>query len=136
MYPSTLGSTLAGFVQFVGTSLILLGTQKDDISLQFSAISGIQLNAFNMTLRKKRIIGGRTSQISYSCMLLLGMYLLVFRRFAEDPPEGMFEPRFQYLYLASISYFARRFLHCSRFVSWTIGLLAMEAAEKQLGLFV
>jgi len=133
MYKTNAASTVIGFAQYLLTAATIIGTPMDDIGVQYVAISIIQLNAFNMTLRKKRIIGGKTSQAFYTSMISFGVYLFILRR---DPPNGFFDPRYQFVYLALTSYFARRFLNFSRFLSWAIGLLTMEILKNQFGLFL
>lgn len=89
----------------------------------------------NMTLRKKRIIGGKTSQAFYSSILISGIYIFIIQRFIAEPPKGMFDPRLEFVHLALASYISRRYLSLSRFASWTFGLLAMETLSKVFGAF-
>merc|ERR1712122_98082 len=74
-------------------------------------------NAFNMTLRKKRIIEPKVTQFFYSVMLSGSMYLLLVRRFWNDPPKGFSDERLQFIYAATIAYSCRR-AGCDRFTSW------------------
>lgn len=135
MYKSSFSSFAAGFMQYLGTGMCLIGSAKDDIGVQFYGLSIIQFNAFNMTLRKKRIIGPFSTQLFYSIMLTSGFYFFLVRRMIEDPPTSMFESRLKFVYLASIAYFSRVKMRQSRFMAWIIGLIAVEAIEKQFGVF-
>lgn len=124
MYASTWSSTAAGFLQFMGTSVFLCGAPTDEISIHYLSIIVIQLNAFNMTLRKKRKVGARTAQACYSIMLGSSAYLFGIRRFMEIPPSGLFDYRLKTIYMAVISYCFRRFLRYNRFLAWSVGMAA------------
>ena len=126
----------AGFMQFLGRASIFCGTPdpRDDINVLILAIFIIQLNAFNMTLRKKRITGPQTTQAFYSIMLGSALYLFLVRRFLEFPPTGLFDRKLKAVSLAAVAYYCR-LQGCDRFSSWIIALCAIAVASQQFGLF-
>jgi len=127
---------LAGFLQHLGRASIFCGTPdpKDGISMCWLSIFVIQLNAFNMTLRKKRIIGPKTTQTFYTIMLGSAAYLLFFRRVWVNPPSGPFDPMFKALYLALVAYYCRK-QGVDRFSSWIVALSVISLVSTQFGLF-
>lgn len=135
MYKSSFTSFIAGFMQYLATSMTLVGSSTDDFGLQFYGLSVVQLNAFNMTMRKKRKIGSFTTQMFYSTMLSTGLYLFLLRRFIEQPPYGIFEARFKFVYLAIIAYVTRVKLRQSRFMAWIVGLTITEVLENKYNFF-
>lgn len=130
MYSSTWSVLLAGFLQFMGRGAMLYGPPdaRDRMSMCFMGVFVIQLNAFNMTLRKKRIIGPKTTQAYYSIMLVSAFYLLGFRRFWATPPSGAFDPRFKAYYVSLIAYICRR-QGADRFSSWIVALSFMTVLQ-------
>lgn len=126
MYKSSIGSSVVGLLQFMATALLLVGPKKNFISTNYIAVAVIQLNAFNMTLRKKRKIGAKTSQMYYTVMLVLSFYLLFWRQIRHDIPTSLFDERFRYYHLAVIAYSYRRFGHFDRFTTWILGLSTYE----------
>ena len=125
MYSHSLTVFVAGFLQFMGRASIFYGAPdpKDDVALPFMAILIIQLNAFNMTLRKKRIIGPRATQAFYSIMLGSGLHLMLIRRILE---HGTFPPRgLPVVVSASIAYACRK-QGLDRFSAWAIALTAVS----------
>jgi len=127
MYESSVSVFMAGFIQFLGRAVMLYGTPdpRDMIPTLILALMVVQLNAFNMTLRKKRIIGPTTTQTCYTVLLGSGFYLMVVRRFWNDPPKNTWDPRFDFVYLALIAYGCRRQAGMDRFSSWIVALIAM-----------
>lgn len=122
---------VAGYLQFTGRAAILCGTPhpSDDISMCYIAILVVQLNAFNMTLRKKRIIGPIITKTFYTIMLGSSLYLLFLRRLRDYPPTGPSDRMFKPMYLASIAYFCRR-QGMDRFASWIVAMSAMTVATQ------
>jgi len=135
MYKNFWGSFAAGFLQFLGTAFELCGSPRDDISANYLMIIIIQLNAFNMTLRKKRKVGPNSARAFYTFMLGSAFYLFTVRRFMEDPPNGIFDPRFKSIYLAAISYYFRRSLRYNRFNTWAAGLACIHMSSNFLGVY-
>jgi len=136
MCSSSISVFMAGFMQFLGRAVMLYGTPylRDMIPTLFLAIMVVQLNALNMTLRKKRIIGPKTTQAFYTFLLGSGFYLIVGRRCWKEPPLGLLDPRFQFIYLALLAYTCRR-QGMDRFSSWIVALSVMTLADQQFGLF-
>jgi hypothetical protein len=134
---SSLGILLAGFMQFMGRAAIIYGTpdSRDFIALMVLSMAVLQLNAFNMTLRKKRLIGPKATQTFYSLMLLLGFYMIALRRFWDYPPTGVFDTRLKFLFPASLAYSCRRYANFDRFTSWTIALATIETVNQQFHLW-
>lgn len=135
MYSGFWSGFAAGFLQFLGTSFELCGSPKDDISVNYLMVIVIQLNAFNMTLRKKRKVGQTAARTFYSILLASSFYLFNIRRFAEDPPTGLFDPRIKIIYLALISYYFRRCLSYSRFFAWAMGLSCIHIVSNTFDIF-
>ena len=125
----------AGFLQFLGRASIFCGTPdpRDNISVLWFSILVIQLNAFNMTLRKKRIIGPRVTQAFYTVMLGGAFYLFFVRRFMFNMP-GPFDRSSKAVYLAGVAYYCRK-QGCDRFTSWLVSLSLIAVASQQFGLF-
>lgn len=136
MYKQGWSVFLAGFIQFLGRAAVFTGPpdHRDDMAFSIVAVFFIQLNAFNMTLRKKRITGPRTTQALYSGMLISAFYMVAARRFWAAPPTGFFEPRVKLFYLAGLAYYARR-QGVDRFSSWIVALSAVAIATQQFGVF-
>jgi hypothetical protein len=128
-----LGIFLAGFMQFMGRAAIIYGTPdpRDAIALMVLSMAVLQLNAFNMTLRKKRLIGPKTTQTFYSVMLLLGFYMIALRRFLATPPTGLLDPRLKFLFPAALAYYCRRYASLDRFTSWIVALATLETLNNK-----
>lgn len=135
MYHNPFSVFLAGFMQFLARAAMFYGTPdpRDAIPVCLLGLMVVQLNAFNMTLRKKRIIGPNTTQAFYTIMLGGGFYLIVARRLLRRPPTELLDPRFRFVLLALIAYGCRRHGQ-DRFSSWIVALAVMEAVNQQ-GLF-
>jgi len=127
MYKAGLEVTIAGFMQFLASAGVMFGLAPEDyLNIEFGLILIIQLNAFNMTLRKKRISGPQTTKAFYTGLLSCGFYLLVFRRFWNVPPTGFLDERLQFIYAALIAYSCRR-SGCDRFTSWITAIITVCA---------
>ena len=114
----------AGYAQYLGTAGTLVGTEYD-FGLHWLAITVIQLNAFFMTLRKKRIVGPNTVQALYSLLLLSVTYLFLLTSMIKSPPVSVLDARLQFTYLAAGAYGLRR-AGFSRFSAWGMALAFAE----------
>ena len=130
------GIFLAGFMQFLGRASVFYGTPdpQDMIPVCVLGLMVVQLNAFHITLRKKRIIGPKSTQLLYTFLLSSGFYLIVARRLWERPPRGILDARFKMIYLALIAYSCRRY-GMDRYSSWFIALSIMGLLDQLFGLF-
>ena len=115
----------AGFAQYLGTAGTLLGTEYD-FGLHWLAISVIQLNAFFMTLRKKRIVGPAAVQAMYSLLLLSVTWLFLITSMIQTPPVSVLDKRLHFVYLAVAAYSLRR-SGFGRFSAWGVSLAVAEA---------
>jgi hypothetical protein len=114
----------AGFAQYLGTAGTLLGTEYD-FGLHWLAITVIQLNAFFMTLRKKRIVGPNTVQALYSLLLLSVTWLFLITSMLTRPPVSLLDERLHFVYLAATAYSLRR-AGLGRFSAWGLALAFAE----------
>lgn len=126
MYKNSIAMTMAGLMQFLGNAGIMLGlfSPDDFLDVQWMAVFVIQMNAFNMTLRKKRISGPKFTQALYSLMLGTAFYMFVLRRWLAVPPDDFLDERLQFVYTAVLAYSCRR-CGCDRFTSWITGLVVI-----------
>ena len=106
---------------------------NDNITVCIVALMIIQLNAFNMTLRKKRITGPRTTQAFYTTMLGAGFYLIFFRRLWHLPPTGILDPRLKFFFVSSMAYACRR-LGMDKFLSWIAAISTVSLLHQRGGL--
>lgn len=115
----------AGYAQYLGTAGTLIGTEYD-FGLHWLAITVIQLNAFFMTLRKKRIVGPNTVRALYSFLLLSVTYLFLLTSIINNPPVSALDARLQFTYLAAVAYSFRR-AGFNRFSAWGMALAFAES---------
>ncbi|CAB9519408.1 expressed unknown protein [Seminavis robusta] len=136
MYKSPFTVFFVGYLQFLARAGVLYGAPdpRDNITAVFLGVMIVQMNAFNMTLRKKRIIGPKTTQAFYTTLLGGALYLLLLRRLWAEPPTGIFDPRFKNIYLALLAYSCRR-QGFDRFSSWIIALSAMALIDQHFDPF-
>jgi len=135
MYTNSLARFVATYAQFLGAAMLMIGLPGDDLGLLFYGISIIQLNAFNMTMRKKKKIGPAMTQVYYSLMISSGYYLFLGRRWYADFPSGIFDPRVKMFHMATIAYIMRCKLRSDRFTTWIVAISCIELMEQKFGLF-
>lgn len=100
--------------------------------MHFLAVSGLQIQSFQMTLRKKRKLSTSAGHLIYIAQVSLFIFFGFLPPFLVDGPlTGIFDQRLKPFFMGLFTFCVRR-QGVNRFATWLIGPIVTEALYRFL----
>lgn len=117
------------YVQFASTSVLLLW--EIDTIIHFVGVSGLQINSFAMTLRKKNKLGTAPYLAIYVFLICTVVGFGFLPKFLIQAPTGFTDERLKPFYMGLLTYMVRR-QGINRFATWIIGPALTESIWRTM----